>query len=342
MNQKASLTLGCICLLTLSAIPLVPSPAAPPGREPTPEAVLAGVKQFLRKTARPDGSFRPGTDPDYRGMSDSAYSDLAPITYAVIVSRTFGWELPYQEKTKQLLLARQRRGGEFVNVAGTVDPASPAGRAYNTTMALMALRALGAKPKIDPLPVFASVLKEDYKKFPMYMTSFFPLAYLCAGKPIPPDADRKIKALMVQDDDGYIHDHVASTFHAVHYYRLIGEKTPKGDKILARVLRDQKADGSWMLNMPSRDRHATFDAAFVIRQLCKGSDGRKALDRAAAWALTCRNADGGFGHYPGSPSDADAVYFQIATLVVAGYLEPAKVPPKDGRLTGWGHLFPMP
>jgi hypothetical protein len=27
---------------------------------------------------------------------------------------------------------------------------------------------------------------------------------------------------------------------------------------------------------------------------------------------------------------------------VAGYLEPTKLPKKDGRLLGWGHLFPVP
>ena len=37
--------------------------------------------------------------------------------------------------------------------------------------------------------------------------------------------------------------------------------------MLKRVLRDQKADGSWMLNPPARDRHATFDAVFILRQL---------------------------------------------------------------------------
>jgi hypothetical protein len=323
MIQKASLLLLAGALLAAAT-----GPPRPAEKKASPADVLAGVKRFIEKTARPDGSFRPGIDPDYRGMSDSAYSDLAPVAYAVVVSRTFGWKLPYEEKTKQFLLGRQRKGGEFVNVAGTVDPASAAGQAYNTTMALMALRALGVKPKHDPLPVFAAVLKEDYKKLPMYMTSFFPLAYLCAGKEIPADADRKIKALMVQDEDGYIHDHVASTFHAAHYYRLIGEKTPMADKMLARAL---------------RDRHAAFDAAFILRQLGgQRADCRKALGRAAAWALSCRNGDGGFGHYPGSPSDADAIYFQVGTLVMAGYLTPARPLPKGARLLGWGHLFPVP
>jgi hypothetical protein len=44
-----------------------PGPTRPDA--PTPEEVLAGVKEFFKKTARPDGSFRPGIDPDYRGMS---------------------------------------------------------------------------------------------------------------------------------------------------------------------------------------------------------------------------------------------------------------------------------
>src|SRR2546423_295624 len=96
-------------------------------------------------------------------------------------------------------------------------------------LTLAILPAPAAEPKPDELPVFDLVLKAEYKALPPYMTSFFPLAYLATGKPIPPDADRKIKALMVQDDDGWLHEHVASTFHAAHYYRLIGEPVPKGE-----------------------------------------------------------------------------------------------------------------
>jgi hypothetical protein len=322
-------------------LPTAGAPAA--GDRPKPEEVLAGVKEFFRKTARPDGSFRPGIDPAYRGISDSAYSDLAPVTYAVVLHKTFGWKLPHEDKTREFLLGRQRKDGSFFNVAGTVNPNSPDAHAYNTTQGLVALRALGIRPRYDPLPVFAAVLKEDYKKLPAYTTSFFPLAYLAYGKPIPPEADRKIRALMTQAADGYLHDHIAATFHAVHYYRLLGEKTPKAEAILKRILRDQKADGSWLLNPPARDRHATFDAVFSLRQL--GHDRpevKKALARAAAWALTCRNADGGFGHFPGSTSDADAVYFQVGALVMAGYLKPVSPLPKDAQLLGWGHLFPLP
>ena len=209
-------------------------------------------------------------------------------------------------------------------------------------MGLMALRALGARPKYDPLPVFASVLKEDYKKLPMYMTSFFPLAYLCAGKAIPPEADRKIQALMVQDEDGYIHDHIASTFHAVHYYRLIGEKTPKGDNILrARAARPEgrrQLDAEHAVARPARDLRRD------VRHPSARQGGRvpAALDRAAKWALSCRNSDGGFGHYPGSPSDADAVYFQVATLVVSGYLKTSQGAIEGRAADRMGPPVPVP
>src|SRR5436190_20699464 len=116
-----------------------------PAPDPIP-GVLKGLQAFSKKTARPDGSFQPGVDPNYQGMSDSAYSDMAPVAYAVIIHRTFGWTLPHEEKTRDMVLNRQQEDGAFVNVKGTVDPKSAAGRVYNTTMALMALHGLGVKP----------------------------------------------------------------------------------------------------------------------------------------------------------------------------------------------------
>ena len=123
---------------------------------------------------------------------------------------------------------------------------------------------------------------------------------------------------------------------------IIGEEVPKGAAMLKRTLRDQKADGSWMLNTPARDRHATFDAIFIVRQLGEDRpEARKAMEKVAKWCLACRNEDGGFGHFPGSTSDADANYFHIATLVMAGFLKPIDPLPTDAHLLGWGHLFPL-
>ena len=193
---------------------------------PTADEILQGSR--ISTTGPPGRTVRsnPASIP-YRGMSDSAYSDIAAVTYAVTIHKTFGWKLPYEEKTVEFLLSRQKPNGDFFNVAGTVAPASPEGRTYNTTQGLVALHALGRKPRYNPLPVFEAILKEDYKQLPAYSTSFFPLAYLCAGQPIPEKADRGIRVLMVQDETGYSNDHVAATFHASHYYRLVGEETPR-------------------------------------------------------------------------------------------------------------------
>lgn len=148
---------------------------------------------------------------------------------------------------------------------------------------------------------------------------------------------------MVSKEDGFLHDHIAATFHAAHYYRLLGKKTPQSEALLDRAVRDQKPDGSYLLNLPSRDRHATYDAAFTLHQLGHHrADCRAALQKAAAWSLRCRNADGGFGHYPGSPSDVDGIYFTVGTLVIAGWLPPARPLPADPHLLSWGLVFPLP
>jgi hypothetical protein len=332
----------CCCTIALTISTVQSAGGDDPSASPTAAEVLSGLRSFYERTARPDGSFQAGIDPDYVGMSDSAYSDLAPVTYAATVHRTFGWRLPSEQETVAWLRGRQRAGGEFFNVAGTVDPDSAQGRTYNTTQGLVALRALGAAPLHDPLPVFEAILQGDYQTLPSFSTSFFPLAYLCAGQAIPERADRDIRALMVQDEDGYADDHIAATFHASHYYCLVGEPTPKARQMVERILRDQRPDGSWMCNLPSRDRHATFDAVFTLRH--EGGDRedcRAAIDRAAQWALSCRNPDGGFGHFPGSTSDADAVYFHVGTLAMAGFLRPVDPLPADPHLLSWGHLMPV-
>jgi len=329
-------------LLMAAASPFLPPAQAAEARPATLNEALSGLRKFFTKTARADGSFANGIDPEYRGMSDSAYSDLAAVTYAVTLHKTFGWKLPHEDATRRFLLSRQQANGDFFNVSGTVDPKSAEGRVYNTTQGIVALHALGAKPRYDPLRVFEDILQQDYKTLPAYSTSFFPLAYLAYGQPIPAEADRRIRATMMQAPDGYLNNHVAATFHASNYYRLVGAPTPMAERIIERVLRDQKPDGSWFLNQPSRDRHATFDAVFTLRQLGhERADCRATIERATRWALSCRNPDGGFGHFPGSTSDADAIYFQAGTLVMAGYLKPAEPLPNDPHLLSWGHLMPI-
>ena len=74
----------------------------------------------------------------------------------------------------------------------------------------------------------------------------------------------------------------------------------------------------------------------MLKHLGAGRDDcKKAMERAADWALSCRNKDGGFGHYPGSPSDADAVYFHVGTLVMAGFLKPWRTMASSTIIDDW-------
>src|SRR2546429_4349880 len=239
-------------LFMAASCPITAPLRAAEARAATAEGVLSGLGKFLAKTARADGSFANGLDPQYRGMSDSAYSDLAAVTYAVTLRKTFGWKLPHEEATRRFLLSRQQPNGDFFNVAGTVDPGSAEGRVYNTTQGIVALRALGAKPRYDSLRVFEEI--GDYKTLPAYFTSFFPLAYLAYGQPIPAEADRRIRAAMRQAPDGYLNDHIAATFHAAHYYRLGGGATPLAGRIVGPPPAEQKPAGRWWVQPPPRGR----------------------------------------------------------------------------------------
>ncbi len=181
-----------------------------------------------------------------------------------------------------------------------------------------------------------------FQKLPWYTTSFFPLFYAALGKPFPEQYDQALRDLQVrnQKDDGYLGDHVAATFHMAHYFRLVGRPTPKAAQMVQRVLRDQRPNGGWNIKEPDWDVHACFDAVFILRQLGGKSEAvRRAIQKGADWALACRNAHGGFGHYPGRHSDMDAVYFQFGTLIQAGRLPAAKLDLPDGHTLSWGHAM---
>jgi prenyltransferase beta subunit len=298
---------------------------------------------FIRRCARQDGGYAPSPDPAYQGNSDTGASDLAAVTYAATLAKTMGWQLPHPERSVEFIQRHQQADGSFANQAGKMDPKSDLAILYNTVQGVVALRALGQKPRVDPDAVLNRFFDSDkFKKLPWYTTSFFPLFYGALDKPFPEAYDKALRDLQVgsQTEDGYLGDHVASTFHMAHYFRLTNRSTPKADRMVARVLRDQKPDGGWNIKEPDWDVHACFDAVFVLRQL-GGSTERvqRAIQRAADWALTCRNADGGFGHYPGWHSDMDAVYFQFGTLIQAGRAPGARFDLPDAQTLSWGHAM---
>lgn len=315
-------------------------------RSPAQDApdVLEGVRTFIHRTAQKDGSFTPGIDPHYPGVSDTNLSGIAAPAYAVILCRTFDWSLPYPGETKEFFHRCQKSDGAFYPPTGAMDPNSAQAKFYNTAQGIVALKLLGEKPRYDPAPVPEYFFKEEeLEKLPLYMTSFFPYFYTALGVPMPETVDRMLRALIgkKQTADGYVGNHVASTFHAAHYFRLTGLPTPKAGAMVERVLRDQKEDGSWHLFEPDWDVHAAFDALFILRQLGNAEDSRlpKSYQRANQWLMRCRKPDGGFAHYPDNPqADMDATYFQAGALVQTGYL-PISAKLEHEEIWGWGHAM---
>jgi geranylgeranyl transferase type-2 subunit beta len=310
---------------------------------PSGTTIASDTLSFVRRCARDDGGYAASPDPAYRGNSDTGSSDLAAVTYAATLTKTMNWDLPHPEHSIEFIHNHQQPDGSFANQAGRMDPKSDLAALYNTVQGVVALRALGQKPRTDPTHVLdRSFAGDTFKKLPWYTTSFFPLFYAVLGKPFPETYDTALRDLQVhgQAGDGYLGDHVAASFHMAHYFRLTGRPTPKAERMVARVLRDQKADGGWNIKEPDWDVHACFDAVFILRQLGGQSElVQNAIQKAADWALTCRNGDGGFGHYPNWPSDMDAVYFQFGTLIQGGRIPSARLDLPDAHTLSWGHAM---
>ncbi|MHB1937770.1 MAG: prenyltransferase/squalene oxidase repeat-containing protein [Acidobacteriaceae bacterium] len=327
----------------------VPLEASVFGGEPPATASLDGQKikdatfAFIETCAQKDGRYAPSPDPRYKGSSDTAESDLAAVTYAATLAKPEGRTLLHRQKSAEFIQRHQQSDGVFANHAGDLDPKSDLAILYNTVQGVVGLCALGEKPRVNPERVLDRFFENNaFAKLPWYTVSFFPLFYAALGVKFPPAYRTALERHIIENQaaDGYLGDHVASTFHLAHFYRLIGEPTPKADAIVRRVLRDQRPDGGWQLKDPAWDVHACFDAVFILRQL--GGDSaacRAAIDKAALWALRCQNADGGFGHYPGLPSDMDAVYFQFGTLIQAGLIPGTNFNLPDAETLSWGHVM---
>jgi geranylgeranyl transferase type-2 subunit beta len=298
---------------------------------------------FIARCQREDGAYAPSPDPSYRGNSDTSSSDLAAVTYAVVLLKTLGEKPPRAEQIVEFLQDHQRPAGQFVNKSGKFDPGSELAVLYNTTQGTVALRVLGARPPFDPEPAMTRFIESGaFRKLPWYTTSFFPLFYAAIGRPFPDRFRDAISRHMEanQADDGYLQDHVAATFHMAHFYRLLGLPTPRAERMVARVLKDQAADGGWAIKQPDWDVHSAFDAVFILRQLGGGTaQVKEAIARAVEWSLRCQNPDGGFGHFPGKHSDMDAVYFQLGTLIQGGVIPGARLDLPDASTLGWGHAM---
>src|SRR5690349_11842724 len=83
----------------LSLAPLGAVAAATRAAVVDEEEVVRQAWDFIVRCRRDDGGYAPSPDPSYGGNSDTKFSDLAAVTYAAVLARTFGRELPRPESS---------------------------------------------------------------------------------------------------------------------------------------------------------------------------------------------------------------------------------------------------
>src|SRR5690349_16061014 len=77
---------------------------------------------FSLRCRREDGGYAPSPDPAYKGNSDTGFSDLAAVTYAAVLAKTLGWDLPHPERSAEFVHKHQQSDGSYVNREGKHDP----------------------------------------------------------------------------------------------------------------------------------------------------------------------------------------------------------------------------
>lgn len=313
------------------------------------------IKNYLLSLAKDDGSFCASLKKDYRGIADSAVSDLAATVYISELALTMGFKLPYPGKTVEYIQERQRPEGNFhpIEDYGLDEFAQSGHSFYNTCMGVRGLRVFDRTPQYDPRPFLEKTIREKFNTpgfAPPYAPCMTANCYAALNDKMPEDCEEKLAAFLIDKQDpetgwfmqpggktaGYPFErNNPFTFHACRFFHLVGRDIPMSGKIFEKFLEVQEADGSWKLGYV----HGTFDASVALRILGKRTDlYREAVMRGAQWALTCQQDDGGFNHFGDErPAEVDACYFQISTLVMAGLIPTTLT--TGNRWIGWGHTL---
>ncbi len=314
-----------------------------------PPEDIGKIIDYLLALRNEDGTWRASTIDGYLGISDCLYNDTSAATYVAELLLTLGVEHPNPAQTIEFINARQASGGHFKPLDPRCAPRwYPA---HSTWKSLRGLRALGGKPRFDPLPFLRKHGLEldfdDPARFYAYAPDMVAGCYDLLDEPIPADVANHLVALYESRADPLTGWFIQTTpypfarmnpmtFHAMRTFKYTGREPARADLILEWFMRMQEGNGSWTHG----GVHGTFNACVVIRTLSDNSERyRDALCRAGKWVITsCWNEDGGFNHMGDNrPSEVDACYFHIATLVMAGMI-PTPLCPKD-RWIGVGHMW---
>lgn len=309
-----------------------------------PNQLMEVIVNHLFSLADEGGGFAPSPEIGYLGIADSRVSDLAATVYAAEIAQTLGVELPYPDATAEYIRMRQQTEGYFRCLEPRPGVRQEDYYLYQTCMGVRGLKALGHSPRYDPLAWMERQIRSR-DTFEAYHPDFFANTYAALETPMPDDCAARLRRFLlsrqdpetgwiIQTPDRAFELNNPMTFHAARVFHLTGGVIPHAKKILDTFMKVQKKDGSWS----NGNVHGNFDACVAIRILSDNSEPyREAVRRAAEWALKCRNPDGGFSHFGDRPSEVDAAYFHVATLVMAGML-PSKLGPKNNWI-GWGHTL---
>ena len=319
--------------------------------------LLNGILDHLLALEQPDGGFLPSSTPGYLGTADGRTSDIAPAVYVAEIFHTLGLHLPHPERTADFIQARQTREGFFEPLDKGFGDWTTACRLHGTCIGIRGLKALDRAPAVDPRPWLDEHIR-GRDTFGPYEPDFYANSCAALEQTMAQDCEQKLTQVLLarQDPDtGWLMEGISNrpgwgfarnnpiTFHAARFFRLAGKRIPRGDQILAAFMEVQQENGSWSLG----GVHGNFDAAVAVRLLSDNSAPyRVAVARAAQYALTCRTEDGGFRHLSTeppddladtveNPSEVDAVYFHVATLVMGGQLI-GRLDPANNWI-GWGH-----
>lgn len=319
--------------------------------------MLKKIMRYIHGLADENGGFQASSKFGFLGVADGAVSEIASATYAAEIAQTLGVALPFPDKTAEFIQARQHTDGYFKNLAPLPACTTTSFLLYNTCVAIRGLKALGKSPRYDPRPWMDAYIRQT-KTPGDYEADFYANSYAALEDEMKPDCERKLADYLLnfQDTDtgwlispglkkaGYPFErNNPLTFHAARFFHLAGKRIPMGEKIADTFLKVQENDGSWKLG----GVHGTFDACVTLRMLFDDQLKYKgAIGHAAVWALACQQEDGGFNHFGGkaiegyidnAPSEMDACYFHVATLVMSGNLS-TRVG-CDNNWIGWGHTL---
>src|SRR5438105_971674 len=71
----------------------------PPGDEASDSPLERETFDFIDRCRREDGGYAASPYPSYAGNSDTKLSDLAAVTYAAVLAKSIGRELPHSARS---------------------------------------------------------------------------------------------------------------------------------------------------------------------------------------------------------------------------------------------------